>query len=229
MFSPFNTKATYVSLLLLSLLQLAGCATSGKTPTSGLSAEEYRQQAYHSIYEKRYADSAKLLEKALVLEPSGADYLLLGDIQEALRQYRPARSSYQKGHQIDVDEELKQLFIFRWATLEALEFKDSAKASELALLLPEGSPAALNLQALQAIEKNHFDTALRLTEQISSSTAEQEMKGWAHYHAANAWIAVGNKNKAFQSLFFAINHARGHGLVDRITRLWEELKQPLAE
>ena len=230
MFSPFNPKAIYLDIIVLSLLmQLAGCATPGRTPPSGLTAAEYRQQAYHSIYEKRYADGTKLLEKAIAIEPRGEDYLLRGDIQEALHQYRAARSSYQKGQATASGDQLNQALIFHWATLEALEFNNSAKAAELALLLPEDSPTALNLQAVQAIETNHFDTALRLTEQITNNTADQEMKGWAYYHAARAWIAVKNKSKAFQSLFFAINHARGHGLVDRITQLWEELKQqPLA-
>lgn len=225
-----ESKHPHLFILIIGLLLLAGCAIPGNSPHDGLSAEEYRQQAYHSIHEKRYAGGAKLLQKAIDREPRSEDYLLLGDLREVLEQYRAARSAYKKGLATKPGAKLHQALVFHWATLEALEFNNPTEAAELASGLNENSAEALTLQAIQALQKNHFDTALRLTDQVSSRPADQEIKGWAHYHAARAWIAVGNESKALEALFFAINNARGHGLVSRITRLWEDLKQhPSAE
>lgn len=217
-----------VSLAILS--QLTACTTSKTFSSPAVGAAEYRQQASLAIHENRFADGTKLLIKAIKLEPRGSDYLLLGNLQETLEKYRQALKYYQKGLEYAVDAELKLSLSFLLATLEALEFDQFEKAATQAKQLPDKSAHYLNLQALLAIQQNHYDAAIRLTEQIVSSNQEQEMTGWAHYHAARAWAAVGNDPKAFQALFFAINNARGHGLVARITRLWEELKQlPLAE
>lgn len=207
------------------LLQLIACSPVGKLPTTTINVTEYRQQAAQSIYENRYADGIKWLRKVIKLDPTGSDYLLLGDLQEALERFRPARSSYQKGLEYAATPALQQKLNFQLATLEALEFNHLDKTAKLAALLPESSVGTLNLQALLALRQHQYDRALRFARQVVNNSQDQEMTGWAHFHAAQTWTAVGNDTKAFRALFMAINHARGRGLVARITRLWEELKQ----
>ncbi len=224
--NPFKImRISLVILIAAPLLFLAACADLANTYGTNLSASEYRQQAYRAVDDNRYKEGAKLLQKAINMEPRSEDLLLLGDLREGLEQYRAARSAYQKGLDAKPSTELTQALVYHWATLEALEFDNQEKALELSTKLSEDSPAYINLRALQAIKKKQFDAALKLATQVTSDYDDQEMKGWAHYHSAQAWVAVGNESNAFQALFFAINHARGHGLVGRITRLWEELKQ----
>lgn len=224
--SPHNLNRICLIILATGILMcLFSCAELVNTSSVDLNAPEYRQQAYRAIDENRYNDGAKLLQKAINLEPRSEDLLLQGDLREALEQYRAARSAYQRGLEVKPSPALMQALTYHLATLEALEFDNPEKAAELAIKLTKNSPAELNLQALQAIKKKYFDTALQLTTQVTNNYDDQEMKGWAHYYAAQAWAAVGNQSNAFQALFFAINHARGHGLVGRITRFWEELKQ----
>lgn len=211
-------------------LQLVACAALDRQPAANVSAGDYRKQAAKAIREHLYADGAQLLNKAVKLDPTGADYFLLGNLQEALEKYRKARKSYQMGLEFAVEQELQQKLNFNLATVEALAFNRFEKAAELISKLPANSAASFNLQALQAMQLNHYDKALRLTEQAISNTRDQEMIGWAHFLAARCWAAVNNDSKAFQSLFFAINHARAHGLVSRVTRFWEELKlRPLPQ
>ncbi len=212
-------------LLGLLLFQLVACAPAGKLPKISGHAEDYRQQAYQAIYEKRLNDGTTLLQQAISLEPTGADYLLLGDLQEANEQYQAALTSYQKGIQHALDAKVRADLNFHAAILEALQYDRLDKATELTAQLPENSAAALTLRALVSLQQKHFDTALLHCEQVINENQDQEMTGLAHYLATQAWLNVGNESKAFQSLFFAINHARGHGLVARITRLWEELKE----
>lgn len=214
-------------LLIICVLLLlpAACSTGLIAPKAPGTAEDFRQSAYRSIHGKRYAEGMEALGKALKLEPNGSGYLLLGDLQEALEQFRAAQNSYRKGLGYSSDEKLRQSFYFHLAVLAILEFKQLDRADELAEQLPETTAAALNLAALQALQQNHYDEAIRLTEQVLSNPQQQEMTGWAYYCAARAWLAVNNDAKASEALFFAINHARGHGLVARITKLWEELRQ----
>ena len=223
--TPFKTKSHCLFLLALLLCQLVACAPAGKLPKATGNAEDYRRQAYQAIYEKRLNDGITSLQQAISLEPMGSDYLLLGDLQEANEQYRAALKAYQKGIQYAFDAKTREELNFHWATLEAFQYDRLDKATELIAQLPADSAAALNLRTIQSLQRKHFDTALQHSEQVVSDNQDQEMTGLAHYLAAQAWLNVGNESKAFQSLFFAINHARGHGLVARITRLWEELKK----
>lgn len=227
---PFNSRPFLRRLLVASLflLTLSACASgpiATRQPKINGTAPELRQLAAQAIDEKRYQDATQALQQAADSDPGHADYLLLGNLQEALEQYRPAQKTYQRGLTHTSNDNLQQRLYFHWATLEALELDRPERARDLANKLPAGSDGRLNLEILQAIQKNHYDAALRLAQQISSRSDDKEMIGWAHYHAARAWVAVGNNGKAFEALFHAINHARDHGLVARITRLWDDLRQ----
>ncbi|WP_303720822.1 hypothetical protein [Malonomonas rubra] len=140
------------------------------------------------------------------------------------QKYRAALNRYQIGLKLNVEQEINQTLKFYWSTLEALELDNPAKLQELSKHLFENSAAARNLKFLQAIANQHFDSALSLRGRVTAEPADQEMKGWVYFIAARAWDAVGNWDKAFETLFFANNHARCHGLVSRITRFWEDLK-----
>ena len=153
----------------------------------------------------------------------------MGDLQEALQKYRAAHSAYAKGLELTPPEKLRNALNFYLAMLEMSEFSNPDKGDTFFQLLPINSPEALNLQALQALQARRLDRAIELTGQIIASQAGQEMKGWAFYLAARTWTKLGNEDKRFEALFFAINHARGHGLVDRITRFWEQLKTQPAQ
>ena len=213
-------------LLIGCSLQLSACANPAKPQNNNLSAEAYRQQTYHFIAQKRYADGAKSLQQAIRLETRGQDQLLLGDLQEALADFKAARKSYQQGLTSESTLEVRQLLRFHAASLDLIELNRPQQAAELLKKLPADSAAAHNLQAARQLLTGKPTAALQHTEQVlNNQAADQEMIGWAHYHAARAWVAVNNRDKAFQALFFAINHARGHGLVSRISQLWEELKR----
>ncbi len=222
---PFLRRLLVASILLLTLTACASGPGSTRPTTLNGTAPELRQLAAQAIDEKRYQDATQALRQAAASDPANADYLLLGNLQEALEQYRPAQKSYQSGLAHTSNDDLQQKLYFHWATLEALELNHPSRAADLAIKLPVDSDSRLNLQILQAMQQNHYDAALRLAQQLSSRSDDKEMIGWAHYHAARAWVAVGNNSKAFEALFHAINHARGHGLVARITRLWDDLRQ----
>jgi len=112
------------------------------------------------------------------------------------------------------------------ASVTACVTRHGTLVSALQRQLSPNSPAERNLQASRLIAAGNSAEALQpLQQALDAPTTDQELKGWAYFHSARARVALEQKDEAFQALFFAINHARGHGLVKRITRLWEELKQ----
>jgi tetratricopeptide (TPR) repeat protein len=228
----FQYKHIYLQLLIGStlLILLSACTTTGPLTKPAGNPDEYRREASRAIHEKRYSDAVQQLRNVIALDPTSSDFLLLGDLQEALERYRPARRSYLSGLEQAAEAVQQHKFIFHLAVLEGLHFNDYNAAASRANQLPDDTAEDLVLETLLAMLRNHYDKSLELSDRVIKNNYRQEMIGWAHYLAARSWVAVGNDSKAFQALFFAINHARGYGLVARITRLWEDLKQrPLSE
>jgi tetratricopeptide (TPR) repeat protein len=212
------------------VLSVSACATTSPPVAPVLSTAEYRQQAYHSIYEKRYADGARLLELALELEPQAEDYLLLSDLYAVQEQFSQADNALTNGLQLELQPAEKQRLIFQSAVLKILAFEDPTAAERLVIDLPADSPEALTIEALLRQYQRQYDQAIRLTEKVAETATDSEMKGWAYFLSARSWVFGKDYPKAFEALFHAINHARGHSLEKRITQLWEELRAiPQAE
>ncbi len=212
----------FLTTILLGIV-LVGCSATNRSAST--SPEELRLKLAHSLDYKQYATAADQLKQLLEIEPTIKDSLLRGDLLNSISKYEAAQSCYQKALDIEGIEAEKQQLYYHLALLEAEEFNNLDQAELLAKKLQPESSIQNDLRALLALKRGDVDQTLHFTELAIKNAEDNEMRAWAYYHSAQAWIVKANPGKTSQNLFNAINYASGYNLVARISKLWEEIRQ----
>ena len=135
------------SLLLFTLL--AGCAALKPHPDPAAAARHAALGA-RLVVKHRYAEAAKEYAQAQQLDPAKAAYALeLGDLREALEEYRSARRAYRDGlDAVAPGDPQRPDLVWRLALLEALHLDAAEAAQKLAGQLAGNDFRALDLDGV---------------------------------------------------------------------------------
>ncbi len=201
------------------LLWLSACAPA--PDTSGLSAEQHRQQAQKLLEVRDFPAAIEELRLALVGNPNIEDALLYADLLESTGAFKKARRSYKKAARYPASEAQKRTLIYRRALLEATKFDNLKTAGKLAKSLPASDSRFFDLESIQYFKQGQYKQALQKSQQALVKAQNNEEKGWAYFHMAQIYYELRIKRDTFRALFQAINNGRGYHLVTGITDYWE--------
>lgn len=219
-----------LATLLLASLLLVSC-TGMLYQHDPRSAEEHRNQAEALIFAGDHAGAAAAMAMAIRKNPYQESYYLRhGEILEALGESKKARKTYLRGRrQAQEDSDAHRAFTYHLGLLYAGKLEELDDAGRLLEELPPESDRRHDLQAAILLEENENREALRLLNLALAGGTSKEMAGRILFHAARAYVQLGDLETATKTLYQAINLSENLGLTRDIERLWQQLKETAAQ
>jgi len=205
--------------LILVLLSLFACAPKGPQ----VSPQQHRQWAMELIKVRDFEQAIKELGLALEGQPDMADGLLYADLLEGQGDIAKARRALSKALKYPTtDSALADEVGYRLALLELSDFDSPGAARKLLEKLPPLDSRRYDLKAMLLFSEQKYKDALTEAQRGLTLAQNNEIKGWLHFHLAQIYYELRIERETFGSLFKAINNGRGHALVQRITKYWED-------
>jgi tetratricopeptide (TPR) repeat protein len=219
-----------ISVVLTAMLSLSGCA--GISSVSQHSAEDIRFRAEDYIIDKQYSEAAIELEMAVSLAPQNSDHALrYGEILEVLTRWQDARSCYQNAlSELPTKHPRRSELSYRLALLALFKLNDPQAVTTLTQQLPIDTPRYYDIQGILATRMKSPREALTLFNRGLAAKPNKEVAARILQHATDAYVALNETEKAFGTLFNAINLAdQKPALSQDIEADWNALKEKYGE
>ena len=208
-----------IYILALTLLLPACVSTTARKDVPPAQHRQWAQELL-SIHDKKGAIDE--LKMALSGNPNIEDALLYGDLLESQKEYKRARKAYKNAYKYPADDAQKLTLNYRLALLEAGDFDNFRITRKLIETLPPVDSRRFDLQSVLFFKQGDYKSALESSQRALARAQDNEEQGWAHFHMAQIYYELRIERDTFGSLFKAVNTARGHSLVARITEYWED-------
>lgn len=211
----------FFCVLALFLLSTSCTPTSLKDDVSPI---QHRQWAKELLSINDLKGATEEMRLSLAGNPNIEDALLYADLLDTQGEFKKSRSVYKNAFKLPADSAQKNDLVHRLALLEVTEFDNIKAAAKLAESLPPVDTRLFDLRSVILFQQKQYKQALEESLRALAKAVSKEEKAWAYFHMAQIYYELRVERDTFASLFEAVNHGRGYGLVKRITDYWESIR-----
>lgn len=218
-------SATRLCAALLTCAVIGGCVALAPPPADPAAAEARFAEAEQAIRSGDRELATTLLHAAEAADPTNPrTYLRLGLLLELAADPAGADAAYRRGLARTTDTPERHELAYRGALVAAFKLADRERPREVLKTLPEDDPRRDDLAAVVALGDGDGRAALALLNQARKHPLTAEQGAQLNYHAALAYLLLGESELSLTALYNAVNLADRHPIVREIEQLREQIK-----